>query len=135
MINFLLSSSNNNHYNKKLKLFARAHRNKSTKAEVRIWCELLKSKQLMGYAFLRQRSIDKYIADFFCKELKLIIEIDGITHTWEGALERDELRTKRLNKFGYHVLRFDDEDVMRRISWVKIEIEEWIKEHLENNGL
>ena len=44
----------NNHYNKNLKSFAREHRNFSTKAEIRLWCELLRNKQMMGYPFLRQ---------------------------------------------------------------------------------
>ena len=119
----------NNHYNKKLKPFAREHRNHSTKAEVRLWCELLRNKQMMGYPFLRQRPIDKYIADFFCKELKLVIETDGISHTWEGAKEKDEKRTKELEALGYKVLRFDDSDVMRDIDFVKTTIEEWIREY------
>src|SRR5688572_26948580 len=117
----------NNHYNKKLKTFAREHRNHSTKAEVRLWCELLRNKQMMGYPFLRQRSIDNYIVDFFCKELKLVIETDGISHTWEGAEEKDKKRTKELEALGYKVLRFDDNDVMKDIDFVKVTIEDWIK--------
>ena len=119
----------NNHYNKRLKPFARAHRNHSTKAEVRLWCELLRNKQMMGYPFLRQRSIDNYIADFFCKELKLVIETDGISHTWEGAAEKDEKKTRDLEALGYKVLRFDDNEVMTDIDFVKTTIEEWIKAH------
>ena len=119
----------NNHYNKKLKKFAREHRNHSTKAEVRLWCELLRNKQMMGHSFLRQRSIDNCIADFFCKELKLVIETDGISHTWENAREKDEKRTKELEALGYKVLRFDDNDVMKDIDFVKITIEEWIMAH------
>ena len=118
-----------NHYNKNLKSFARQHRNFSTKAEIRLWCELLRNKQMMGYPFLRQRPIHKYIADFFCKELKLIIETDGITHTWENAQEKDKRRSMELEALGYHVIRFDDHDVMKNIGWVKEEIETWIKNH------
>src|SRR5690348_3380457 len=86
----------NNHYNKRLKPFARRHRNHSTKAEIRLWCELFRNKQMLGYPFLRQRPIDKYIADFFCKELKLVIETDGTSHTWKGAAERDQQKTTDL---------------------------------------
>lgn len=119
----------NNHYNKKLKSFAREHRNNSTKAEVRLWCELLRNKQMMGYPFLRQRPIDKYIADFFCKELKLIIETDGISHTWEHAAEKDERRTKELESLGYSVIRFDDSEVMMNLDFVRETIEAWIKDY------
>ena len=82
---------------------------------------------MMGFPFLRQRPIDNYIADFFCKELKLIIETDGISHSWEGAAERDQRRTDRLAALGYTVLRFDDEDVMKNIDYVRETIEQWIR--------
>jgi very-short-patch-repair endonuclease len=44
---------------------------------------------MKGYSFLRQRSVLNYIADFMCKELKLIIEVDGITHSYEQTIEKD----------------------------------------------
>jgi len=52
-----------------------------------MWNEILKTRRLKGYQFYRQKPIDKYIVDFFCKELKLIIEMDGITH--EGNSKKD----------------------------------------------
>ncbi len=124
-----MNMGNNHHYNKGLKAFARAHRNRSTKAEIRLWCELLRKQQMKGLSFLRQRSIGNYIADFFCKELKLIIETDGISHSWEGAAERDAKRTEVLATLGYSVLRFDDEDVMKNINYVRETIESWIDDH------
>ena len=119
----------NNHYNKNLKRFARSHRNQSTKAEIRLWCELLRKRQMMGYPFLRQRPITNYIADFFCKELKLVIETDGISHSWEGAAEKDRKREEALEALGYTVLRFDDTELMNNIEGVREIIEEWIKGH------
>lgn len=121
-------SKPNNDYNIKWKGYAREHRNESTRAEVRLWCELFRNKQMLGYPFLRQRSIDQFIADFFCKPLKLVIETDGISHTWEGAAERDAYKTRRLEELGYHVLRFQDDDVMNNILDVKETIERWIRE-------
>lgn len=123
----------NNDYNGKWKAYAREHRNGSTKAEIRLWCELFRKKQMMGYPFLRQRSIDQFIADFFCKPLKLVIETDGVSHTWEGAAERDAHKTKRLQELGYHLLRFEDDDVMHNLSHVKETIEAWIKEQEAQN--
>ena len=125
MIFFLLlqNMSDNFHYNKNLKPFAREHRNHSTRAEIRLWCELLKNKKMLGFSFLRQRPIANYIADFFCKELKLIIETDGITHEWVCAFEKDNLRTDELQKLGYIVLRFNDDEVMRDIENVRRTIE------------
>lgn len=115
------------HYNKKLKPFATQNRKKSTKAEVRLWCELLRNKQMMGYSFLRQRPVDNYIADFFCKKLKLIIECDGYSHQLDEVAESDELRTKRLMELGYHVIRFSDNEIMNDIENVKRTIEGWIE--------
>lgn len=95
---------NNNHYNKNLKPFARELRNKSTKAEIHLWVEVLKNKKLMGYAFLRQRPIGNYIADFFCKELKLLIEVDGGIHIMRR--EADKYRDAELLRLDYTTLRF-----------------------------
>jgi very-short-patch-repair endonuclease len=114
-------------YNKKLKPLASQNRKESTKAEVRLWCELLRNKQMSGYSFLRQRPIDRYIADFFCKELKLIIECDGYSHHFEETTFNDEERTKRLTELGYHVIRFSDSDVMNDIENVRRTIEGWIE--------
>ena len=117
-----------NHYNKILKPYARKHRNNSTQAEMRLWSKLLRNKQMLGYSFLRQRPIENYIADFFCKELKLIIETDGITHHSPEAIEKDKVREKRLMELGYHLIRFDDAEVMWDIENVRLEIEGKIKQ-------
>jgi very-short-patch-repair endonuclease len=65
-------------YNKQLKPLAKNLRKAGNLAEVLLWKEL-KGKQL-GYQFLRQRPIDKYIVDFYCPALNLVIEIDGVSH-------------------------------------------------------
>lgn len=76
----------NCYYNKNLKELARKLRKDSTKAEIRLWQELLQNKQMYGYAFLRQRPVMNFIADFMCKELMLIIEVDGYTHHFQEQL-------------------------------------------------
>lgn len=73
----------NHKYNKNLQPFANRLRKEMTKAEACLWKYVLRAKQLKGYQFRRQRPILKYIADFVCLELMLIIEIDGISHHWE----------------------------------------------------
>jgi very-short-patch-repair endonuclease len=120
--------NNYNHYNKNLKPFARSNRNNSTLAEIRLWSELLTNKQMLGYSFLRQRPIENYIADFFCKDLKLIIETDGISHQHEEVFINDQQRTKRLSDLGYHLIRFDDNEVMKNIENVRLSIEGKINE-------
>ncbi len=104
-------------YHPKLKELARKLRNKSTKSEIKLW-QYLKSKKMMGYDFHRQKPIDNFILDFFCNKLKLAIELDGYTHTFEEIAEKDALKQERLKEFGITVLRFCDEDVMKNTDGV-----------------
>ena len=123
----------NNYYNKNLKSFARKHRNESTKAEIKLWTELLSKKKMLGYPFLRQRPIENFIADFFCKSLHLIIETDGYSHQLTEVIEKDIQKENRLKELGYFVLRFQDEEVLNDIENVRLELENSIK-NLEDNG-
>ena len=115
-------------YNPKLKELARKLRNDSTFTEILLW-NYLKKKQMRGYDFDSQKPIDNYIVDFYCKELKLAIEIDGESHY--GKEYRDKIRDKRLNKLGITVLRFDDLDVRYKLDQVLEEIENWINSNAE----
>jgi very-short-patch-repair endonuclease len=117
-----------NHYNKKLKPLARQLRKESTRSEVRLWCELLRNKQMKGYTFLRQRPVGNYIADFMQKELKLIIELDGITHFDEEGMKRDAMKDADLKALGFTVLRFNDDEVMKHLESVQMKIEDVMEE-------
>ena len=110
-------------YNPKLKEYARKLRKNSTYTEVQIW-NYLKKKQLRGYDFDRQKPIDNYIVDFYCKDLLLAIEIDGESHY--GNTDKDKRKDKKLNELGVTVLRFDDLDVVHKLDKVLEKIEEWI---------
>ena len=101
------------HYDPKLKPLSRELRKKSTLAEVLLWNQL-KGSKMLGFGFLRQKPIDKYIVDFYCPRLKLAIEIDG--HSHDGRFEEDQTREKDLEVLGLHVLRFSDREVKRDIS-------------------
>ena len=113
-------------YNPKLKEYARKLRKDSTFTEIMVWNNL-KGKQVRGYDFDRQRPIDNYIVDFYCKDLGLAIEIDGESHY--GNEKRDEEKDKRLNELGISVLRFDDMQVRHQLDKVIKEIEEWVDEN------
>jgi len=102
-------------YNPRLKELARDLRNNSTKSEIILWKEL-KGKFEGKYDFHRQKPIDNYIADFFCHELKLVIEIDGETHNWEEIQKKDFEKECRLNELGLNVLRFSDADIFKRLD-------------------
>ena len=109
-------------YQPYLKKYARKLRNHSTQSEIRLWY-YLKGKQRLGFDFHRQKPIDNYIVDFYCCDLLLAIELDGISHTYEDAVEKDRSRDERLSVLGIKVLRFEDEDVYKRIDWVHETIE------------
>lgn len=91
-----------------------------TLGEILLWQEL-KGNQL-GVRFSRQIPIDRYIVDFYCKELQFAIEIDGESHYHEGMPEKDIFRQERLEFLGVKFLRFDDVDVKTNIKWVVNEI-------------
>ncbi|MDB5138696.1 MAG: hypothetical protein JWR12_612 [Mucilaginibacter sp.] len=74
-------------YNPKLKALARKLRKDMTYGEVLLWNEL-KEDKLWGFDFDRQRCIDNYIVDFYCKDLMLAIEIDGMSHIMKKHLQR-----------------------------------------------
>ncbi len=103
-------------YNKNLKGFAQNLRTDSTLTEIILWTNVLKECKT-GYPFLRQRPIGKFITDFMCRKLKLIIELDGYSHNFKH--EEDIQRDIELEKLGYKTLRFHDEEVMQNIENVE----------------
>ncbi|RLD26953.1 MAG: cytosine methyltransferase [Bacteroidetes bacterium] len=109
--------NNKIHNRKYLKEFRRELRNNSTKAETKLWQGLRKS-QLDGRKFRRQQSIENYIVDFCCPSENLIVEIDGEVHNNFINNEYDFNRTKRLNKLGYKVIRFTNEEIYKSLDLV-----------------
>ena len=110
-------------YNPVLKERAGALRKNMTRAEVLLWTKL-KGKQIRGYDFDRQRPLDQYIVDFYCKELCLAIEIDGWSHAVKEV--RDVTRQKRLENLGVRFLRFTEQEVVAGLQSVADQIEMWI---------
>lgn len=113
-------------YNKNLKTFSREHRNNSTRAEILFW-NCVKAAKFNGHKFNRQKPLGNYIADFFCKKLNLVVEIDGITH--ENRQVEDMIRQQNLESMGLKVVRFTDDEVIGNIDAVMNELEVFI----ENN--
>ncbi|MFK8037722.1 MAG: endonuclease domain-containing protein [Crocinitomicaceae bacterium] len=112
-------------YNSNLKLLARKLRNNSTKSEIVLW-KKLKGKQMRGYDFHRQKPLLNFIADFYCCELNLVIELDGITHQLEETKIKDEIKRKELEGVGLTVLRFEDKEVFKGLDKVLNTIERYI---------
>jgi very-short-patch-repair endonuclease len=113
-------------YEPQLKERARELRKKATVAERLLWQEI-RGKRL-GVEFHRQVPIDRFIVDFYCHELLLAIEIDGITHNSEAAYKRDLERQAKIEAFGVSSLRFFDHDVRENLSGVVSRIKNWIEE-------
>jgi len=81
----------------------------------------------LGVKFKRQLIILSYIADFACLEKSLVIEVDGGYHFTDEQMVQDAYRTEELEKTGFKVLRFRNEDVIRNIEQVLNTIQEYIK--------
>ena len=88
-----------------------------TKAEVALW-ERLRKKQLKGYRFRRQHPVARFIVDFYCHALKMVIEVDGGYHREPEQKEHDLARTKELEDMGLMVIRFSNEEVLQGIDLV-----------------
>lgn len=116
-----MTSGQNNFYNKKLKSLAHDKRYEMTKAEACLWKYILSSKKT-GYTFNRQRPILNFIVDFMCKELKLIIEVDGVSHFYDETIIKDEFKQKTLEDAGYTVIRFRDPEILTQIDRVRFAI-------------
>ena len=112
-------------YNKNLTERARENRKNPTMAESKIWNEVLRMRQFADYKFLRQKPIDNYIADFYCSELRLVIEIDGDSHA--ETVEYDAERTKVLQALGLTVVRYTNDDVIQNIQGVYDDLSERIE--------
>ena len=112
-------------YNKDLKAFSRKLRNNSTLGEILLW-QKLKAGSVKGYKFNRQKPLGRYIVDFYCKPLKLVIEIDGGYHFEEEQKLKDAERQKLLENMGLHFLRFSDEQIRKDMDTVLKEIENYI---------
>jgi very-short-patch-repair endonuclease len=97
-------------YSHHLKEYARKLRNHATRSEIFMWKQL-KGKQLKGYDFHRQKPIGNFIADLYCPELMLAIELDGITHESEAVRQKDQFKQASLQELGVTVLHFTDEEV------------------------
>ena len=115
-------------------IFRRAEelRKNQTEDEKLLWV-YLKSKQL-GVRFKRQHPIWMYIADFYCHEIKLVIEIDGSVHKIKEVIENDIIRQEDITSFGIKVIRFTNQEIRTNVTGVIERIQNVINE-IKNNPL
>lgn len=114
------------------------HFNKSSEKEKRrnfrknqTFCEkimwtYLRDRKTLGYKFKRQFSIDHYVIDFYCPELKLAIELDGSIHDIPDQKEYDALRQEYLEKFGITFCRITNDELMSNANMAFNKIEQGI---------
>jgi len=98
-----------------------------TKAEAIIW-NYLKGKQIKGVKFRRQFPIGIYIVDFAAVEIKLIIEIDGATHSSDDRVKYDNARTQFLTSQGWKVIRVWNNDIYNNLNGILQSISQIVQE-------
>jgi very-short-patch-repair endonuclease len=96
---------------------AKRLRRQSTAAEEVLW-ERLRSRQFLGLKFRRQVPIGQYIADFYCHDRRLVLELDGGIHDEPRQQSHDGNRDLNLTTLGYTILRFTNEEVLRNLDLV-----------------
>ncbi|HEX8041761.1 MAG TPA: endonuclease domain-containing protein [Chryseosolibacter sp.] len=101
--------------------YSRENRKMNTEAEGILWGKL-RDRNLLGYKFRRQHPIADFIADFYCHECKLIIELDGEYHNEMEQIQYDTGRTYELNEFKIKVVRFTNIEVLEHLDFVLGEI-------------
>ena len=112
-------------YNRNLKEFSRQLRKRSTVGEILLW-KKLRAGSMMNYTFNRQKPLDRYIVDFYCKPLNLVIEIDGSYHFEQEQMMKDEQRQRVLEEMGLNFLRFSEQQVRKDMDMVLKTIEDYI---------
>jgi len=101
---------------------AKELRKRQTAAEIRMW-KILGAKKMCGLHFRRQHPIYRYIADFYCHSIKLVIEVDGNIHEIPDNNESDMNRTAELDMFEIVVIRYKNEEVINSLEEVRKSIE------------
>ncbi len=87
---------------------------------------------MRGYDFHRQKPLGRHIADFFCHELMLAIEVDGSSHLLEEVKQKDLIKEESLNSLGVNLLRFTDHQVFEEIDNVLKTIDDYINQWQKN---
>ena len=103
--------------NSKLFEFSKALRKNQTEAEEIMW-QCLRNRKILNFKFRRQHPVHKFIADFYCPEAKLIIEIDGGIHNHHENQKYDQHRADELKAIGITIIRFTNEDVNNNLNEV-----------------
>jgi len=102
-------------------------RKNMTRAEKHLWQEL-RNRKIQNQRFLRQFSIGSYVLDFYCPNLRLAIEVDGVTHNTNDEIEYDKQRQAEIENLGIVFLRFYNDEIFKDINKVIKKIEKKIED-------
>ena len=108
-------------------------RNERPLSERLLWGQLRNSQ--VGYKFRRQQGIGKYVVDFYCPELKIVIEIDGATHETEEELKQDKIRQDFLESLGLKILRYRNLEIKEGLRGLVPYLIKFLKEWDENHPI
>ena len=114
-------------HNSKIVPFAKELRKNMTKEERHLWYDFLRNYPVK---FTRQKVPGKYIADFYCAEANVVIELDGSQHYEDEGLINDEKRTQYLGQYGIKVIRISNLDVLKNFEGVCMFIDSVVKQSL-----
>ena len=114
-------------HNKQLVPLAKQLRKEMTKEERHLWYDFLRSYPVR---FSRQKVLGKYIADFYCAEAKLVIELDGSQHYEPDNAQKDDERTEFLKEYGLKVIRIPNNEIGRNFRGVCEYIDAAVKQSL-----
>ena len=114
-------------HNKDIVAVAKMLRKDMTKEEKHLWYDFLR---MYPIRFLRQKVLGNYVVDFYCAKAKLVIELDGSQHYDDKGMEKDTLRTKFLEQYGFKVIRISNLDINKNFKGVCIFIDNAVKQSL-----
>ena len=112
-------------------MLAKNLRRKATPQEKHLWYDFLSKYEIR---FQRQKAIGNFIADFYCHQARLIIEIDGSQHFTEQGLQKDEFRTEILESYDLMIIRFTNRQINLNFRDVCEYIDEVVRERLKVIG-
>ena len=121
------------HFGSKAKSFgfAKVLRVGMTDAENILW-NGLRNRRLNGYKFRRQHPIKRFIADFYCHEARLVVEVDGEIHNDSYSKEYDEGRTFELKEFDIRIIRFTNQEILSSLDTVLFKINMEVQQSISN---
>ena len=118
-------------YNPKNIILAKSLRKNATPQENRLWYDFLAKYEIR---FQRQKAIDEFIADFYCCQANLVIELDGSQHYTDEGIEKDEFRTEILEGYQLKVIRFTNRQIDQNFPAVCAYIDEAVQASLREGG-